>query len=247
MECSMKQLLAKYKLNRSISILVAFITIGLAYLYYGRTYSLTADPDILAKKISEYIIRVDVQAEVELIHEEDDWLYVVFSDDRYGDSFKGLARLQRGWNGKYVIRSASYSQGYPISAYLFADGTEDFALYGLFPDDRAVRYEYVNKEDDVIRHPKYSGEIKQRAFVQICKDGIPDFSTIHVYDNKGQDISTSYSATTYSNIPEGTTASAQRYMIDVYTVIIMVVGFTIAIRLWFKKQKVEKKVAKQEA
>lgn len=229
----MKLLLSNLKLNKVISILVIFITLGVAYLYYGNTYSLRSDSG-LADAISEYIFNQDIKAEVELIHKEDEWLYVVFSDSRYGDYFKGLARLKHGWNGRYVIRSANYGLGYPISHYYFADGKGTFAIYGLFPDDRAVRYEYVNTVLTSLKYTEYFGDINQRVFVQVCKDGGTDFMGLRVYDSNGEDITKSYSATKINSVPEGTTVTTELFMVNVNSILIVVFGFILAYVLWFK-------------
>jgi hypothetical protein len=225
--------------NRKIlSIIILLVTIGLTYLYYGNTYRFTDKPETLNAAISNYIFNEEVDAEVELIHKEDGWMYVLFSDTTYGADFKGLARLKRGWNGKYEIVGANYSSGYPISRYYFADGTATVAIYGRFPDERAVRYEYKNKGPTSIYYTEYSGVISNQVFIEICREGDPDWAGLSVYDSAGEDITMSYSSTRNNAAPNGGTATAERFMFDVTCGLIMIIGLSLACMCWSNKNEI---------
>ncbi len=227
----MKQI-AKSKI---ISIIILLTTFVLIYLYYGGIYRFSANSEELGGAISDYIFNEDVKAEVEFIHKENGWLYVLFTDNRYGNSFQGLARLKRGWNGKYTIFDANYDSGYPVSQYFFADGKGTFAIYGLFPDDRAVRFEYENTGLTSLKQTEYSGIISNKALIQICSNGEPDWMGLHLYDSKGKDITNSYSSTRINGAPKGTTATAESFIVYYSCGFIFVFGFLLAFLFWRSK------------
>jgi hypothetical protein len=208
------------------------------YWCYWNTYHISADPNKLSEAISNYIFNADVDADTRLIYKENSWLYVLFSDKRYGDGFKGLARLKCGWNGKYTIYGADYGSGFPVSTYFFAGGDGVFAIYGLFPDERAVRYEYANTGLGTIKKlAVYSGSVSNKAFIQICKAGEPDWQGLHIYNSSGDDITGSYSNSEISGAPRGTTATAELFMTDIRCGVIIFIGLLFALLSWRQKGK----------
>lgn len=231
----MNQIKDIYNVNKLVSIIILLVTFGLIYWYYGETYSFSANSDELSDAISDYIFNEDVKAEVELIHKENDKMYVLFTDSRYGNNFMGLARLKHGWNGKYVLCDANYGTGYPISKYFFADGDGTFTIYGLLPDERAVRYEYANTGLNSSKQTEYSGDIFNKVFIQVCRKGEPDWMGLHLYDNVGKDITKSYSSTRINDAPEGATATAELFMVNFRCGFIMFFGLLLAFIYWSKK------------
>lgn len=225
----------KFKCTKNIqALIILLITFGAMCLLYGNTYGLTADIDKLEDAVSNYIFNDDVKAEVELIQKENGWMYVVFSDSKYGNGFKGLARLKRGWNGKYVLYDANYGSTYPVSLYLFRNDNSKLAIYGLIPDGRAVRFEYVKtgavSESEVV----FSGRINQKAFVQVCDNDSTAFMNLHLYDIEGNDITESYSINKSNNAPNAGIGSAELFIVDFLCIIILVLGFLLILYCYRK-------------
>jgi hypothetical protein len=229
----------KYRKNIILTVAILLITFGLIYLYYGDTYEFTVDSDKLEDAVGNYIFNDDVNAEVELIQQERGWMYVVFTDSQYGNSFKGLARLKRGWNGKYVLYDANYGSGYPVSQYLFRNDNSKVAIYGLIPDNRAVRYEYVKTGSVSGGQVVYAGEISQKAFVQVCDNSNIYLMSLHLYDTTGKDITESYIQTESSNAPNAGIGTAELFMVDFVCGFILLCGSLLSISCW-RKAKHEK-------
>jgi hypothetical protein len=235
----MKQSIDKYRNKKILAVALLLITFGLIYLYYGDTYEILADSEKLEGAVSNYIFNDDVNVEVELIQQENGWMYVVFSDLQYGNNFKGLARLKRGWNGKYVLYDANYGSGYPVSQYLFRNDNSKVAIYGLLPDDRAVRYEYVNTGSVSGEQVAYAGEISQKAFVQVCDNASINLMSLHLYDTTGKDITESYISEKASNAPNAGIGTAELFMVDFVCGFILLCGSLLSISCW-RKAKHEK-------
>ncbi len=233
----MSQLKYKYKFNKILSIIILIITVGLMYLYYEDTYSISSNSDELGNAISDYIFTENLKAEVVLIQKENNWMYVLFTDKRYGNSFKGLARLKRGWNRKYTIYGADYGSGYPVSHYFFANGEEKFVIYGMFPDENAVRYEYINTGLTYKNLAEYSGAITNKAFIQVCNNGEPDWEGIHLYDSMGKNITKDYNDTRINNTPTASVATAELFMVNIICGFIFIVGFAISFLCWRTKKE----------
>jgi hypothetical protein len=229
----------KYRKNRILAVVILLITFGLIYLYYGDTYKITDDSDKLEDAVSNYIFNDNVNVEVELIQQESGWMYVVFTDRQYGNNFKGLARLKRGWNGKFVLYDANYGSGYPVSQYLFRNDNSKVAIYGLLPDDRAVRYEYVSTGSVSGWQVVYAEEISQKAFVQVCDNSNIYLMSLHLYDTTGKDITESYIKTESSNAPNAGIGTAELFMVDFVCGFILLCGSLLSISNW-RKEKHEK-------
>jgi hypothetical protein len=65
-----------WKKTRLIQVLIILVAIILAFLIYGNTYYLTENPDKLEAAIRDYIPDHKVKAEVELVHKDEDLMYV---------------------------------------------------------------------------------------------------------------------------------------------------------------------------
>ncbi len=182
-----------------------------------------------------YIFSSNVKAELQFIHKDNGWMYVVFSDNQYGNNFKGMVRLKRGWNGKYVIYDANYGTGYPVSQYLFRGNNSKFAIYGFLPDARAKHFEFIDTGAFSKGKIVYSGDITKKAFVQIYDKPNNNVLSLKLYDSAGYDITESYSIENINNAPTAGVSTAELFMVDAICVFILFIGFLLAIVLWFKR------------
>lgn len=219
-----------WKDTKLISVLILLVTITLTVLIYGVTYHLTEEQDKLAAAISEYIPDQLVKAEVKLVHKEDDWMYVIFSDSRYGESFMGLALLNRGWNGRYVIRNAKYGSGPVVSMDVKPDNKKQVMIYGLIPDGRAVRYEYAKSVQDIFYEVMYKDNIDEEAFFHVQENKGNWIAHFRLFDAEGKDITDSYLKLQRKDAPMGSTVTAELFMVDVECVLILLIGLGLAVR-----------------
>jgi hypothetical protein len=233
MEVNMNQFKFKGTKNKILAVVILLISLGLICIFYGDTYNLTVNSDKLAGAINDYIFNDDVNAEVELIQQENGWMYVVFTDSQYGNGFKGLARLKLGWNGNYVLYDANYGLGYPVSQYSFRNDNSKFAIYGLIPDGRAVRYAYVKTGSVSEQQVVYSGEISKKVFVQVCDNVSTDMMGLHLYDTTGSDITESYNNTN-NNAPNAGIGTAELFVVDFVCGFILLLGVLLAFGCWRK-------------
>ncbi len=231
----MNQIKFKFTKSKLIIIVILLITFGVTYFVYEDTYNLTAASDKLSPAINDYIYSSNVKAELQFIHKDNGWMYVVFSDNQYGNNFKGMVRLKRGWNGKYVIYDANYGTGYPVSQYLFRDNNSKFAIYGFLPDARAKHFEYINNGAFSKEKVVYSGDITQKAFVQVYNKANIDLLSLKLYDSAGCDITESYSIESINNAPTAGVSTAELFMVDFLCGFIIFLGFLLAFVLWFKR------------
>lgn len=218
-----------WKDTKLIPVLILMVAITLTFLIYRGTYHLTEEPDQLAAAISDYLQDQAVNAEVKLVHKEDDWMYVIFSDSRYGDCFMGMALLNRGWNGRYVIRSAEYGSGPVVNMSIKPDNKNKVIIYGLIRDGRAVRYEYARSIQDVFYEVMYKGNIDQEAFLHEQENKGNWLTHLQLFDGDGNDITDSYLSRQRKDAPGGTTVTAEMFMVDVYCIFILLVGLGLAI------------------
>lgn len=232
----MSQFKAKNTKNTTVMIIILLITFVAAYFIYGDTYNQTADPDKLASAIGDYLASSDVKAEIQIIDKEKEWLYVVFSDSRYGNNFKGMVRLKRGWNGKYVLYDANYGTGYPVSQYYFRGNNNKIAIYGLIPDTRAKRFEYISAGAFSDGKVIYSGDITQKAFVQVYDRVNDDLSSLKLYDAAGNDITESYSIENINNAPSAGVSTAELFTADFACGFILFFGFLLAFAFWYRQK-----------
>lgn len=222
--------------KKMITIVILLITFGVTYLIYQDTYNLNIKADKLALAINDYIFSDDVNAEIQLIHKEKDWAYVVFTDSRHGNIFMGMVRLKHGWNGKYVLYDANYGMGYPVSRYQFRDNHNKFAVYGFIPDDRAKRYEYISSVPASKGEVKLSGDIAQKAFVQIYDHINDDLLRLKLYDSTGNDITETYSIEGINNSPTGSVSTAELFMVDFICGFVLFLGILLAFTCWHKQK-----------
>jgi hypothetical protein len=223
----------KAKLNwkkmKLIQILIILVAIILAFLIYGNTYYLTENPDILEAAIRDYIPDQKVKAEVELVHKDDDLMYVIFSDNQYGDCFMGFALLKRGWNGRYVIRSARYGSGPVVSMDIKPDNKNQVIIYGLVQDGRAVRYEYAKSLGDIYYEVMYKGNIDQEAFFHVHDVKGNWMSFFRLFNAEGEDITDSYLHQQRKDAPGGSTTTAEMFMVDVECILVLLFGLGLAV------------------
>ncbi len=218
-----------WKDTKLIPVLILSVTLILTFLIYGDTYHLTEEPEVLEAAISDYIWNHDVKAEVKLIHKENDWMYVIYSDSRYGDCFMGMAWLKRGWNGRYVIRITQYGSGPVVGMDLKPDNKNQVIIYGLVQDGRAVRYEYARSVHDVYYEVMYKGNIDQEAFLHIQENKGNWMTQFSLFDADGQDITDSYLNRQRKDAPSGATSTAELFMVNVYCIFILLVGTGLAV------------------
>jgi hypothetical protein len=200
----------------------------LTLLIYGDTYRLTDDPDRLESAISDYIPDQKVKAEVELVHKDNDWMYVIFSDSQYGDCFMGLALFNRGWNGRYVIRSAQYGSGTIVSKAMKPDNKKQVIIYGLVQDGRAVRYEFAKSIQDIFYEVMYKGNIDQGAFFHVQDNKEYWINSFRLFNAEGEDITDSYVSRQRKDAPAGSTMTAEMFMVDVECIFILFAGMGLA-------------------
>ncbi len=219
-----------WKDTKLISVLILIVTIILTFLIYGDTYHLSEEQNKLAVAISDYIPYQVVKAEVKLVHKEDDWMYIIFSDSRYGDSFMGLAILNRGWNGRYVIRSVQYGSGPVVSMDMKPDNKKQVMIYGLIQDGRAVRYEYAKSVQDIFYEVMYKGNIDEEAFFHVQENKGNWIAHFRLFDAEGKDITDSYLDLQRKDTPRGSTVTSELFMVDVQCIFILVIGLGLAVR-----------------
>ena len=218
-----------WRVTKLIPILILITTIILAFRVYADTYRLTEDPDRLAAAISDYIPDQRVKAEVKLTNKGDDWMYVIFSDRQYGECFMGMALLHRGWNGRYVIRSAEYGSGPVVSMHIKPDDKNQVMIYGLVRDGRAVRYEYAKSIQDIFYEVMYQGNIDQEAFFHVQENKGYWMTHFRLFDVDGKDITDSYIKMQRKDAPSGVTSTAELFMVNVKCLFILLIGAWVAV------------------
>ncbi|MDF2905514.1 MAG: hypothetical protein K0R34_835 [Herbinix sp.] len=214
---------------RWVQALTLLATIVLTLSIYGDTYHLTEEPDKLEAAIRDYI--PNVKAEVELVQKEAEWMYVIFSDPQYGDCFMGLALLKRGWNHKYVLRSAQYGSGPPIQLENMVGNHNQVIIYGMIKDGRAVRYEYAKEIQDIYREVMYRGNIDQEVFfhVQDNKGYWYWMAPFQLFNDEGEDIMDSYLSQQRRDAPAGGVSTAELFMVDVACLFIIILGILLTV------------------
>lgn len=215
--------------SRLIPILILLTTLMLTYYTYDSSYCIKEDTTDLAAAIRDYIPNQKVKAEVNLIQSEDNWMYVIFSDSQYGECFMGMVLLKRGWNGKYVIRSAEYGSGPPIRLTVKPDNKSQVIIYGSIKDRRAVRYEYAKSIQDIYYEVMYKGNIDQETFFQVQENKDFWWTGFRLFDAQGMDITDSYLSKQFKNAPAGSVNSAEIFMIDIKCLIILLLGIGLAV------------------
>jgi hypothetical protein len=219
----------KWKNRKIVQVLIILVSIILAFLIYGDTYYLSENPDKLEAAISKYIPEQKVKAEVALVYKDEDWMYVIFSDKQYGDCFMGFTLLKRGWNGRYVIRSAQYGSGPVVSMDIKPDNQKQVIIYGLVQDGRAVRYEYAKSVPDTFYEVMYKGNIDQEAFLHI-QDNKGTWNTyFRLFNAKGEEITDSYLSRQRKDAPAGSTTTAEMFMVDVECILVLLFGLGLAV------------------
>lgn len=230
------------KVTRIIPIIILLITLILTYTAYTNSYYLTEGKTELEHAISDYIPNQEVNAKIELVQKINDWMYVIYSDDRYGDCFMGMALLKRGWNGRYMIRSTQYGSGMPIHLDKNVNRSNQVIIYGLIKDGRAVRYEYAISVQDLYKEVLYKGNIDQEAFFHIQENKDYWMTRFRLFDANGIDITESYLSKQRKASPSGSVTTAELFMVDVECLMILLlgVGFAVGIRRKVRqKDKIE--------
>lgn len=226
------------KVMRLIPSLILLITLILTYTAYTDSYHLTDDKMELELAISNYIPNQAVNTKVELVQKENDWMYVIYSDNRYGDCFMGMALLKRGWNGRYIIRSTQYGSGMPIHLDKNVNHNNQVIIYGLIKDGRAVRYEYAISVQDLYKEVLYKGNIDQEAFFHIQENKDYWMTSFRLFDANGMDITESYQSKQRKASPNGSVTTAEIFMVDVECLMILLlgIGFAVYIRRKVRRQ-----------
>ncbi len=217
-----------WAVNKIFSVLILLGTIVLTLLIYGDTYHLTEEPDVLSMAISDYTPNQRIKAEIELTYKEDDWMYIIFSDNQYGDCFMGLALLKRGWNGRYVIRSTQYGSGPVVRMDMMPKDKNQVIIYGLIQDGRAVRYEYAKSVQDTFYEVMYQGNINQGVFFHVQENKGNWITSFQLFDVEGKDITESYLFRQRRDAPSGSAATAELFMVYVQCIVILLVGSGLA-------------------
>lgn len=218
--------------------LVLLLTLILTYTTYTDSYHLTEDEVELEQAISDYIPNQEVNAKVELVQKINDWMYVIYSDNRYDDCFMGMALLKRGFNGRYIIRSTQYGSAIPIHLDKNVGNVNQVIIYGMIQDGRAVRYEYAKSIQDLYYEVMYKGNIDQKTFFHIQENKGYWMTGFRLFDAQGMDITDDYLSKQRKDSPSGSVTTAEIFMIDVECIMILFlgVGLTVGIHKKIKRE-----------
>lgn len=133
--------LRKVKRTRLLAALLTLVlTLWAMLALYGSEYRWTEELSSLSEGLQEHVGWIDELEETQLqaldTLELDDMLYVSFRAEGSEDNVHGIARLERGLNGRYQFVGASCAP-FPYTTGVWFDGVEgaDGAHYYLFAGD----------------------------------------------------------------------------------------------------------------
>jgi len=235
------------KNSRKTAIAIMVLAAVLAFGLYGTEYSTSAQSQNLSATLSEYIFHDDVEAEVIETKKIGNHLLVLFTDQRY-KNFMGLAVFKQGLNLRWRPMSANYGNSITIEAFPLAIGKQDYvAICGVNCDPGVAVYEYITTDPN----PEilYANRVSGSNFIDIYESKPGYWPKLRLLDADGKDISTALRKlhTTGQTGPSAAVGTAEEFMINIFCLLIILLGFAIARFCWtlepqniFTEESVEK-------
>ncbi|WP_425807532.1 hypothetical protein ACHOLT_09440 [Desulfitobacterium sp. Sab5] len=219
---------------RKIAIAIIVLTVILAFWLYGTEYSSSAEPQKISETLTDYLFNDDVQVTVIQTEKIDNRMLVSFTDKRY-ENFMGLAVFKRGLNLRWLPLSANYSSGISVEAHPFTIGSKDYvAIYGINCVPNITYYEYVTTDSN----PEilYSNSVSESNFIDIYEFKTGYWPKLRLFDSVGNDLAPELRKSRVNqNIPSVGVGTAEDFMINVFCLFILLIGFAIARFFWIFK------------
>lgn len=225
----------KMNKNRIIAAIIAILTLFLIYQLYSSEYNIRNNDSDIERAIMEFTTPFEntrgVVNPVVISKNEVEGNLLVFYSDKTIEAIFGFTYLQKGLNGKYQIRSTNYGPGnIAIKAYNFKTGKNNYIAVGGKGYSKDISsYKLFQWKDELIGEDEVDGN----AFLRIYEGREEVFSDIKVFNDTGTDI-TRELWNNLENIPSAGVGKAELFMLNVYIIIVLIIGFVISKFFWEK-------------
>lgn len=207
------------------------LSVLLSVWLYGTEYSTSDEPQKISKTLTDYIFKEDVQVSVVESKKLGNRMLVSFTDKRY-EKFMGLAVFKRGLNMRWLPLSANYGSDISVGAHHFSIGSNDYvAIYGINSMPNMTAYEYVTTDSNPEK--LYSNSVIESNFIDIYESKPGYWPKLRLLDSDGNDLVPELRKSLINqNAPSVGIGTAEVFMINVYCLLILLIGFAIARFFW---------------
>lgn len=225
----------KMNKNRLIAGIITLLTILSIYQLYNSEYNIRNKDSEIERAIMEFTTPFEnspgVENPVVISKKEVEENLLVFYSDKNIEELLGFTYLKKGVNGKYQIRSTNYGpSNIDIEAYSFETSKNNYiAVGGKEYSKNISSYKLFKWKDELIAEDEVYGN----TFLKIYEVSEEVFPVIKVFNDTGTDI-TRELWNNFENIPSGGVGKAELFMLNVYIIIILIIGFVISKYFWKK-------------
>ncbi len=224
------------KKNKIIAAIIAVITLVLIYQSYTSEYNIKNDDADIERTIREFTTPFEnsrgVREPFVIRKIQVDNKLLVFYGDKTVEGLFGFTPLNKGLNGKYQIRRTNYGGGINnISHYAFETSKGNYIAVGGSDYSQLIsEYKLYTWNDKLILSDKVDGN----TFLNIHKvNSEADFLKTKLFNSNGKDI-TRELRNDSNDVPGAGVGKAELFLLNVYILIISIVGFIISKYYWGK-------------